>query len=185
MDFLILIHFSISCIIFFIAHILVFRSLKKNSIIAVLFAVYLAVAVLHLISAYLYAGYFPEIFKGDRVMQYLIYPWLSLVLYSLSVFSFILAVFGITVTSLRIQLLSEISKKGSRGMKQSEISGSYSNEKLLDTRIARLVDSGELILKNGRYYPGSHLSYFRIHTSALIYLNVLYNLKGYQKYRRL
>jgi hypothetical protein len=182
MDLLIVFHAVISAMLFLGLHVFFFRNMKKNNIISVLFSVYLIVVLIHVISAYLIALYLPSIVVETNTMRLIIYPLTSLFMYSLFVFSFILAIFGITITSLRIQILSEIYNRNNYGMTEAEISRKYSNEALVKTRVERLVDSEELVFIKGKYYPRTGLSYFQIHTYALVILNRLYNLKGYRKY---
>jgi hypothetical protein len=183
MDFVIIFQSIFSFILFFIAHIVVFSYKKSKGILTNLLSTYISIVIIHFVITYIIAFYLPILVDIDPLIKFAVYPLISFVLLSLMTFSFILAIFGITVTSLRIQMLTKILHAGINGLTKNDILKQYSQEVILQTRFKRLTESGELISKNNKYYPRKNLSYFTIHTYALVFINALYNLKGYLKYR--
>lgn len=94
-------------------------------------------------------------------------------LWSLS-FAYILCLFGLPLTSLRMQILLTISKSGDEGIGISELSKKYSHEQVLEQRIVRLESSKEIVKKSGLYRLRSSYSYFMLHNRFLLFLIKLY-----------
>jgi len=55
-------------------------------------------------------------------------------------------------TSIRIRLYSEISAGG--GMSEQEIERIYNHDALMRMRLERLIESGDLVAREGRYFVG-------------------------------
>lgn len=79
------------------------------------------------------------------------------------VVAYILGIFGMLVSSLRIRLLLEIGKGGKNGITVEEILKSYNKELIIGERLKRLVESGELSYEKGRYSLKRGFSVFLIH----------------------
>ena len=57
-------------------------------------------------------------------------------------------------TARRIRILTELADAGN-GLSLGEILGRYNSGDIIDRRLARLVDNGQVIYKNGKYYIGN------------------------------
>ncbi|OGG04290.1 hypothetical protein A2Z33_04025 [Candidatus Gottesmanbacteria bacterium RBG_16_52_11] len=110
------------------------------------------------------------------------YPVISFILFGLVCFSVVLTVFGLTVTSLRIHILTEIADAGEPGIAETALEKKYSKREVMVVRLIRLTESGELVNRGRRYFPVYHRSYFLLHTFILMLYNRLYNLPGYARY---
>lgn len=73
------------------------------------------------------------------------------VLLTLSVCIYVLGVFTIADSSIHIRLLVKIAQSGSHGITKKELLKQYNRETILQKRLKRLVESGE-ILQSGRIY---------------------------------
>lgn len=56
-------------------------------------------------------------------------------------------------TSIRIRLYSEIAGRAD-GLGADEVAREYSDDALMQVRLQRLVDSGDIVKRSGRYYVG-------------------------------
>jgi len=66
-------------------------------------------------------------------------------------FMYVLCIFGPYETSVRMRLIREIAWAGSEGVSIQELSGRYNAKIIVDLRLRRLVGSGDIALKDGRY----------------------------------
>lgn len=110
----------------------------------------------------------------------------GLAVLSVSYFIFILAAviyvwgfLGLVTTSLRIQFLTEIDKRGTRGITDAELLKKYNRDIIVKTRLARLANSGEIKETGGIYSYNQKYSYFYLHLFMLKLLNRLYKKSRY------
>jgi hypothetical protein len=110
---------------------------------------------------------FPPEAKGMFIL-------LHMVLFGSLSFSYIIGLFGLPLTSLRIQLLLCIAKHGSSGINIKSLDQTYSKVTMVRQRLYRLETSREII-KEGKYYVlRSKWSYFVLHNMFLMLLLRLY-----------
>lgn len=74
---------------------------------------------------------------------------ISIVFSGMTILVYILVLFGIMLTSVRMRILGEIYQSGKKGLSQREILTRYNTEKLLTVRLERFVASGEIIYRSG------------------------------------
>lgn len=89
-------------------------------------------------------------------------------------FSYILGVFGLPMTSLRMQLLLTIAGFGDRGIGRNQLEKKYSTRTMVAQRLYRLETSGELVRRGSRYMLRSKYSYFMLHNRFLLLLLAIY-----------
>ena len=63
------------------------------------------------------------------------------------------AFINLNIASIRIRLLKEI-LKSNKGIALDDILTIYNPDKIVNTRIDRLISGGQLVSKNGRYFVG-------------------------------
>ncbi len=85
-------------------------------------------------------------------------------------FTYILGLFGIPLTSVRIQFLLTLVAHGVRGADMSDLMKEYSKDSIVGIRLLRLVTSGEIIKKGNSYMLRSRWSYFVLHNYFLLLL---------------
>lgn len=178
MDLFIIISSAFSFILFIIFQILIFRYLINTKILKGLYYALGITSVFHFLIFWLFSQsiFFPNKYSFVTIF---LYSFVSLALFLLLAFIFILAFLGVVTTSLRIQLLIEIKKSGRKGISYKRILTKYNKEIIIMTRIARLAEAGEIKEKKGFYCYEKHLTYFRLHTFALVLLAKIYNMPLY------
>jgi hypothetical protein len=76
---------------------------------------------------------------------------LAVVIQGLMSFMYVLCIFGPYETSVRMRLVREIARCGSDGISPRELSRRYNSEIIVNLRLQRLIGSGDIIEKDGRY----------------------------------
>lgn len=85
---------------------------------------------------------------------------LAVLLQGLLCFVYVLCIFGPYETSVRMRLIREIAKKGPGGISHQDLLGRYNDQTIVDVRLRRLVGSGDIIEKNGRYQASNKKNLF-------------------------
>ena len=75
-------------------------------------------------------------------------------------FFYVLCIFGPYETSVRMRLIREIAAGGALGVSPQELSSRYNAKAIVDIRLQRLVGSGDIIEKDGRYRMGHSQNFF-------------------------
>jgi hypothetical protein len=155
MDLLICSVTSIAFVVFMIVHVLVFRHIKHSQIMLWFMIIYF---IIGLIVPGLGALWL--VCTGSQFIVCFFIFLLSFILYSFSVFIYLLAVFGILESSVRIRVLIEIMKNGNRGISEAALFKRYNMQTIIERRLVRFVDSSELLFEKGRYCRPRKLSLF-------------------------
>lgn len=87
---------------------------------------------------------------------------LALTIQGLLCFVYVLCVFGPYETSVRMRLVREIAGGGVRGVSIQELANRYNAQTIVDIRLQRLIGSGDVIEKNGKYRVVSSSNFFFI-----------------------
>jgi hypothetical protein len=87
---------------------------------------------------------------------------LSSLIQGLFCFVYVLCVFGPYETSVRMRLIREIAAGQAKGISAEELLSRYNPGTILELRLQRLVGSGDIIEKDGRYRIGSSKNFFFI-----------------------
>jgi len=85
---------------------------------------------------------------------------LALVIQGLLCFVYVLCVFGPYETSVRMRLVREIAQEGSKGISLQDLLGRYNSETIVNVRLQRLLGSGDIVEKDGRYRVGHNRNFF-------------------------
>lgn len=133
---------------FLFIHIILFRAgggVKSSYVVFSRFVVsYILACVIGLYVGQLFLGLFD--FETVVIMM-----GLSYVLLGLGVGTYLFGVFTIADSSIRFGILRTVLEAGSNGVRASKLEAQYSTHSVLQKRIARLVDSGEVIHNHGIY----------------------------------
>lgn len=174
LDFFILINTAISVLISLFFHLLVFRNIRKEKTIYFLPLVVGLGCIFPVIITGSAGNLIPQIF-GQHQPEYLWAATInSIILYLLSMFIYILGVFGLMAASVRIRLLCDIAKKGNEGITQGELQQSYNPKIIAEKRLERLVSSGILDYRQGQYRLKNRRSLFFLYVSLILLLRKLY-----------
>ncbi len=158
-DALIVLTGTLSFIIFLLLHFIAFRSLKAEHLFKGIILTFLAALGLELFISI----YFLK-------MTGFLSLFLSVTIYALMAFFYILCIFGPYETSIRMRLIREISKDP-QGKTFAEIVKLYNERVILNNRLQRLLGSGDVRLENGRYFLGKNNNAFFILDSLAGYLH--------------
>jgi hypothetical protein len=123
--------------LFLLAHFIIFRFLKPEQI----FKGIIFIFCLGLLNAGLIAVL---VFRDGALINCFTPCALSITIYGLLAFVYILCLFGPYETSIRMRLVRELSQKP-QGASLQEISNHYNTAIILDTRLKRLLGAGDLI----------------------------------------
>jgi hypothetical protein len=178
MDIILSVQSIISFVSFFVLQIVIFRRIRDREVMKWLVYVYLIISVCHFVEAMLYWKIIQN--NIEKIPIILGYACISFAIYSLIVVSYVNAIFGIAITSLRIQILTEIMSFAHKGISGKTIAKKYSREVIIKKRLERLMASGEIKFSGGFYRPKIKMSFFIMHTYFLIFINRLYHKPVYQ-----
>lgn len=84
----------------------------------------------------------------------------AFILYSVITTGYILVLFGVIESSVRLRLLELIALAGENGIKHSEILYNYNGHTIIKKRLLRMISSGEIIQDNEYYSIGKRFSLF-------------------------
>jgi hypothetical protein len=175
MDILVISTGTCSFILFLVLQIAIFRHIDSRKLMKWLMIIFISVFLIHT-TVFLFS--YPMNLSGSEKFRLFIESYfLATSIYALLSFIYVSAVFGITVTSVRIQIMRTIFNHGARGMTLKEILSIYNRDVIIGTRLERLVGSGELEVSNGQYRIKHKLSLFMVHTYFLVLLGLLYDTK--------
>lgn len=108
------------------------------------------------------------------IMDRLFYMLIDFVLFITLCFAYILCLFGIPLSSVRMQALATIAQGKDKRVREKDLLEKYSTRHLVDIRLYRLESSKEIIKKGKYYMVRSPWSYFMIHNQFLMILVKLY-----------
>jgi len=156
--------------LYLLTHLILFRYVDRNAVFKWLFYLFCFVGLGCGIALWVIT---PIIFP-ITIQNLIIIIAISMLVYGSISFFYVLAIFGISVTSVRIHLLYLINQKGKSGISLEQILKSYNRETIVKNRLARLIGSREL-KRSGKFYMVNKLiSYFIVHTFLLVLTHKLY-----------
>lgn len=151
--------------LFLIVHFLVIRLVKAVNLIQwFIFPLALSIILTTLL----------ELIWFPRTIEVYITILISIIYTCLFVIIYLLGFFGMMLASLRIRLLTVISGRASKGISQAEILSVYNKEKIVQHRLDRLVQNGDLGIHKNQYFVRKHFSPFFIHGLIFDLLKKLY-----------
>ena len=141
-----------SFINFFIIHVIVLRFASGDHVLkALMLSIWLAF-VGHLIFIFLYLMNNDYLVPQLGIRGDIIWAVLSLLIYFLSVFFYVLCVFGPTETSVRFRIIEELGMEKKRGLGLRELLNRYNAREILNLRINRLQKAGDIECRDGKYF---------------------------------
>lgn len=164
----IIISCTLACfVVFILFQFIIFRFTKQKNVINSLIMITLSAFIFVNLMCYIFINL--SGIKIEYSVGVIIFAMLMvLLIYGLLVYLYSLYVFGVNESSIRIRLLREISDGQARGILLSDLSKRYNDDVIINTRINRLLSSGEIKLKNGKYCMGNSFGIFALQ-SFIIY----------------
>lgn len=100
------------------------------------------------------------------------FSWMSGILFLLLSCCYFMGIFGLMATSVRIRIMSEIAR--TRGVTYQALLLRYNRSTIVRSRLARLVASGDIVLKRGKYRSGGKLTFFMGPAFVLKLMKIVY-----------
>ncbi len=113
-----------------------------------------------IVNIYLFTGFIQ--FLAESVWLGVAPAFYSFILYTLLVANYIIGIFGVIESSVRVRILMEINSRGTGGIKEKEINKKYNKKIILEKRLKRMIASGELKLEKGYYRRNGRLTFYNI-----------------------
>lgn len=153
--------------LFVMAQIIIFRKIEQARVVVWLKYI---IVLSNIGFTLLFVLIIPYILPRLRIISYLI----SLMTFNLFVVAYILGVFGMVVSSLRIRILSEIAHRGERGLSIDNLLRHYNKEAIIKERVRRLIQTGDIFCEKGTYRLNNRFSLFLFHKIVFDVLGTLY-----------
>lgn len=166
-DYMVIITSSFSFLIFVISLTLLVRAKGQAEILVSMKKLFLVLLCVSSIIFWVILGNMNGVDKMVLLCVHLVLFW------AMS-FSYILGLFGIPLTSLRIQFLLTLFAHGASGSDLKTLMKEYSKKSIVRIRLHRLETSGEIIRKGKYYMLRSRWSYFVLHNYFLLLLLNMY-----------
>lgn len=130
------------------------------------------------ISGLILSGVYMQYVYTPKIFQLSGFLFLIGLIYVAITFIFINVVFGIGVTSIRIQLLLEIASFGLRGISRTALMNKYDKKKIINNRLDRLISSGIIINQNNTLSLSNNFSLFNLYTTLIGIIMKIYNINN-------
>lgn len=166
-DYLLVATSSISLFMFVIGLIICVRTKGQAEILLSMKGLFIGLLVLGCISLWYMVG---DMRVSDKVVVIFLY---ILLFWAMS-FSYILGLFGMPLTSTRVQFLLTLMAHGGKGADIQNLTKDYSRDSIIGIRLHRLITSGEIIQKGNKYMLKSRWTYFVLHNEFLLFLIELF-----------
>jgi len=162
MDLQIVFSSILSFVLFFILHVYIFSRIDHSKVLIWIVKTCMIGTIFPLLFALLFSFYFP-VFGSSALLQFVVVYLVSFLLYSLLSIGYVLGMFGLLESSLRIRILEKIASRGKEGISKKDINALYKNDVIIAKRLKRFVRSGDISYKNGLYTMKRRFSYFVVH----------------------
>lgn len=176
MDLQIVFSSLLSFVSFFILHVYIFSRIDHSKVLIWIVKTCMIGTIFPLLFALLFSFFFP-VFGNSALLQFVIVFIISILLYSLLSIGYILGVFGLLESSLRIRILEKIARAGKEGISKKDINALFANDAIIAKRLKRFIQSGDIIYKNGLYNMKRRFSYFVVHAFIFESMKKIYSSK--------
>src|SRR3989344_1753691 len=156
--------------VFWLLHMLLFPRIDRRHIITWFFYIYVITCILGtgVLAILIYST---NLLTTSSVFGLLIVTTILVnAIFSMLCALYIIGIFGIIESSVRMKLLTLVAAKSTHGLTHAELTKTYNKVVDLTNRLQRFTSSGDVRLINGKYYLRKRfsLSLFLIQLSQLI-----------------
>lgn len=144
-----------SFMIFLILQVIVFRRIPPRQVLSWMVIVFIVTGVA-------VTSALPLLLKGTSWTVFVFLVAVSWLFYGLVSLIYILAVFGIIESSIRIRLLAEIVRRGTGGITLKELYRTYNRDVIVKKRLERFLASGDISYDRKQYRIKRRLSTFSL-----------------------
>lgn len=146
-DIIILTSAVASFIVFFILQVLIFRYVHPEAILKWIMNIFWLSSLLHIFWFFEIRMMWPEFLPVEAIGIVA----LSYFVFGLMAFVYILCVFGPSETSIRIRVVRELREGQGHRLSHEELLKRYNGRMVLERRLQRFLQSGEIRLEQGKY----------------------------------
>jgi hypothetical protein len=137
-----------SFVIFLLVHAVTFRWVRPERLLR---SLQLCVVAVMMLPVLLMAVFFLFKAVNEDPLAWVCATIFAVAIQGLMSFMYVLCIFGPYETSVRMRLVREIAAGGPNGISLQELLGRYNDQIMVDLRLRRLVGSGDIAQKDGRY----------------------------------
>lgn len=177
LDFFILMNTAFSVLFGMVIHLVVFRNIQPEKAIRFLPVVVFSGGIMPVLISGLAVNQTQIIFAQKQMINVIDLTIISMIFYFLSMFIYILGVFGLMAAAVRIRLICDIAKKGNEGITYGQLQKGYNQEIIVRKRLERLVSSGILDYQQGQFRLKNRRSIFFLYVSLILLLRKIYTGK--------
>ncbi len=152
---------------------LFFRFMKAGSVLKWIVNLYFLGAILDIALCLVFLGWNSPSAYVPGFLDKIFCLFLSLIMYSLFCFLYILFIMGPYQSSVRLRILRELYRKYPRNCSYEDLLRSYSAKEILNIRLERLVSSGDLSLEGGVYKLKRQCNFFLVMDTMATRLRML------------
>ena len=98
----------------------------------------------------------------------------SVGLYGLGVYLYCLYGFGVAESSIRVRILEELGRGDAHGVTFAQLLERYNEEDVIRKRLARFIQSGDLMLDGTIYRPGRRFSVFTVQNRLITWMREVF-----------
>lgn len=149
--------------VFWILHVYLFRFLKYENVLKWLVYLYLFTTTVYTFLILMFMNLIIPENLYDLPKQIIIVTT-SFTITSLLTGIYIIGIFGIIESSIRIKILSLVAQTKTSGITYKEINKVYNKQIIINKRLLRLLNSGDIRLIEGKYYAPKLVSVFQLIT---------------------
>ena len=162
-------------ITFILLQIAVFRFVRRENVLNWLVYLFCAAAGVDIIisGCYLWQN---QIIQFSSLIEILYIYILMLCIYGLVSFCYVLSIFGVHESSIRLRIIRELDEKGPEGISWEGLSQHYNAGMILKIRLGRLVASRDLIFDGEFYWLNNRHNVFSVIHSVGRLLKSVYKL---------
>lgn len=150
-DFLILIAAGCSFVLFVLLQAVCFRRIDTKDVIAWVWYLYVIAVGFSVVLA---------ISIAEKITGFILI--MPPVVVSLLIAVYIIGIFGVIESSIRLRVFELVVQSKTQGISSLALSRIYNTRTIVEKRLARLINSGDIFQKNKKYYPAQKLSAFAL-----------------------
>lgn len=159
--------------VFWMLHVLLFRFISYESVFKWLISLYVFTTTTYAALFLMLRHLMIAVGVYDTLMQLVVMTTI-LVIASLLTGIYIIGIFGIIESSIRIKLLNLVTQAKTSGITYKDITNVYNKQIILNKRIQRLQSSGDIIRVAGKYYAPKRFSAFFLVAQITKFIAYLY-----------
>ena len=151
LDLFVISNAAVSFMIYLAIHFSTFRLINPRAVLKWLMNIFLIGGLFNMGGTAIYCVAATDLLRQNGVVAMGIYGMVSLAIYGFAAFLYVLCIFGIHESSIRMRLLRELYAARPLALSLDELLSRYNAQTILKKRLERLLASGEINSDGTRY----------------------------------